>query len=195
MCLFCLFFIFLLSPSIFFHVFLSFFLFILYMLFFVSCLYFIFCLSVCVVHQSKSVGLLDADVYGPSVPKLMNLKGNPELSPSTTRCWSSCWWISCCWCLDLLAPSKVFLMLTVCFLCVWQTTWWSLSPIMGFLGKFFQPIILPFSTSASLFTLHILPQRNFKVLIASTLLSACRWASWWKMWPPLCGGGWWWCQQ
>ncbi|KAM3595058.1 uncharacterized protein V6R79_017787 [Siganus canaliculatus] len=30
--------------------------------------------------SSKSVGLLDADVYGPSVPKLMNLKGNPELS-------------------------------------------------------------------------------------------------------------------
>ncbi|KAF4102342.1 hypothetical protein G5714_017142 [Onychostoma macrolepis] len=30
--------------------------------------------------QSKSVGLLDADVYGPSIPKLMNLKGNPELT-------------------------------------------------------------------------------------------------------------------
>ncbi|XP_069008924.1 iron-sulfur cluster transfer protein NUBPL [Embiotoca jacksoni] len=29
---------------------------------------------------SKSVGLLDADVYGPSIPKLMNLKGNPELT-------------------------------------------------------------------------------------------------------------------
>jgi len=28
------------------------------------------------------VGLLDADVYGPSVPKLMNLKGNPELTDS-----------------------------------------------------------------------------------------------------------------
>ncbi|XP_036927942.1 iron-sulfur protein NUBPL [Acanthopagrus latus] len=31
-------------------------------------------------NPSKSVGLLDADVYGPSIPKLMNLKGNPELS-------------------------------------------------------------------------------------------------------------------
>ncbi|CAB1331152.1 unnamed protein product [Coregonus sp. 'balchen'] len=29
---------------------------------------------------SKTVGILDADVYGPSVPKLMNLKGNPELT-------------------------------------------------------------------------------------------------------------------
>lgn len=29
---------------------------------------------------SKSVGLLDADVYGPSIPKLMNLKGSPDLN-------------------------------------------------------------------------------------------------------------------
>ncbi|XP_065259580.1 iron-sulfur cluster transfer protein NUBPL isoform X3 [Emys orbicularis] len=33
------------------------------------------------VKQTKAVGLLDADVYGPSIPKMMNLKGNPELSP------------------------------------------------------------------------------------------------------------------
>ncbi|NWU69625.1 NUBPL protein, partial [Pterocles burchelli] len=31
--------------------------------------------------QTKEVGLLDADIYGPSVPKMMNLKGNPELTP------------------------------------------------------------------------------------------------------------------
>ncbi|KAM4723235.1 iron-sulfur cluster transfer protein NUBPL isoform 1-T1 [Anableps anableps] len=37
-------------------------------------------LGLMAIDQSKSVGLLDADVYGPSIPKLMNLKGNPELS-------------------------------------------------------------------------------------------------------------------
>ncbi|KAM6131487.1 LOW QUALITY PROTEIN: iron-sulfur cluster transfer protein NUBPL [Pterocles gutturalis] len=31
--------------------------------------------------STKEVGLLDADIYGPSVPKMMNLKGNPELTP------------------------------------------------------------------------------------------------------------------
>ncbi|XP_016064978.1 PREDICTED: iron-sulfur protein NUBPL isoform X1 [Miniopterus natalensis] len=32
--------------------------------------------------SSKEIGLLDVDVYGPSIPKMMNLKGNPELSQS-----------------------------------------------------------------------------------------------------------------
>lgn len=32
--------------------------------------------------QTKAIGLLDVDVYGPSIPKMMNLKGNPELSQS-----------------------------------------------------------------------------------------------------------------
>ncbi|KAG3261063.1 nucleotide binding protein like [Ictidomys tridecemlineatus] len=31
-------------------------------------------------ETSKAIGLLDVDVYGPSIPKMMNLKGNPELS-------------------------------------------------------------------------------------------------------------------
>ncbi|NXK48733.1 NUBPL protein, partial [Chauna torquata] len=33
------------------------------------------------VQSTKEVGLLDADIYGPSIPKMMNLKGNPELTP------------------------------------------------------------------------------------------------------------------
>ncbi|XP_032403794.1 iron-sulfur cluster transfer protein NUBPL isoform X3 [Xiphophorus hellerii] len=37
-------------------------------------------LGLMAIDKSKSVGLLDADIYGPSVPKLMNLKGNPELN-------------------------------------------------------------------------------------------------------------------
>ncbi|XP_034369652.1 iron-sulfur cluster transfer protein NUBPL isoform X1 [Arvicanthis niloticus] len=32
--------------------------------------------------SSKAVGLLDVDVYGPSIPKMMNLRGSPELSPN-----------------------------------------------------------------------------------------------------------------
>jgi len=31
-------------------------------------------------NQSLHVGLLDADVYGPSIPKMMNLNGQPELT-------------------------------------------------------------------------------------------------------------------
>ncbi|XP_053331361.1 iron-sulfur protein NUBPL [Spea bombifrons] len=37
-------------------------------------------LGLAAIDSVKAVGLLDADVYGPSIPKMMNLKGNPELS-------------------------------------------------------------------------------------------------------------------
>ena len=32
------------------------------------------------VAADKSIGLLDADVYGPSIPRMMNLSGQPALT-------------------------------------------------------------------------------------------------------------------
>ncbi|KAM4664963.1 iron-sulfur cluster transfer protein NUBPL isoform 2-T2 [Discoglossus pictus] len=37
-------------------------------------------LGIAANNNVRAVGLLDADVYGPSIPKMMNLKGNPEVS-------------------------------------------------------------------------------------------------------------------
>ncbi|XP_076346831.1 NUBP iron-sulfur cluster assembly factor, mitochondrial isoform X2 [Tachypleus tridentatus] len=37
-------------------------------------------LAIKMTQKNKDVGLLDADVYGPSVPKMMNLRGQPEVT-------------------------------------------------------------------------------------------------------------------
>ncbi|XP_028677719.1 iron-sulfur protein NUBPL [Erpetoichthys calabaricus] len=37
-------------------------------------------LGLAAVCKNSTVGLLDADVYGPSIPKLMNLRGSPEVT-------------------------------------------------------------------------------------------------------------------
>jgi len=36
--------------------------------------------------QTKLVGLMDADVYGPSIPKMMNLKGPVQLNKRRILC-------------------------------------------------------------------------------------------------------------
>lgn len=49
-------------------------------------------------HIGKEVGLLDADVYGPSIPIMMNLHGKPEVSKSMSA--------SGLWCSGLCARRR-----------------------------------------------------------------------------------------
>ncbi|XP_064649343.1 iron-sulfur cluster transfer protein NUBPL-like [Lineus longissimus] len=37
-------------------------------------------LGLAAIDKTKTIGILDADVYGPSIPRLMNLNGEPELN-------------------------------------------------------------------------------------------------------------------
>lgn len=39
--------------------------------------------------QALKVGLLDADVYGPSIPQLMNLRGRPETGKGKVPSWDN----------------------------------------------------------------------------------------------------------
>ena len=39
-------------------------------------------LSVSLAQNKKKIGLLDADIYGPSIPKLLDIKDKPQISES-----------------------------------------------------------------------------------------------------------------
>lgn len=41
-------------------------------------------ISVGLARMGLKVGLLDADIYGPSVPKLLNLHGKPDIDPGAS---------------------------------------------------------------------------------------------------------------
>lgn len=47
--------------------------------------YLIVNIALAAAGMKMKVGILDADIFGPSVPKLMNLKGEPELTETGDR--------------------------------------------------------------------------------------------------------------
>lgn len=40
-------------------------------------------LALALARQGKRTGILDVDIFGPSIPKLLNLSGEPSLSERT----------------------------------------------------------------------------------------------------------------
>lgn len=40
-------------------------------------------LALALARQGKRTGILDTDIFGPSIPRLLNLSGEPRLSEST----------------------------------------------------------------------------------------------------------------
>lgn len=42
-------------------------------------------IALALTRRGLKTGLLDADIFGPSVPRLLNLKGEPRLSESRLR--------------------------------------------------------------------------------------------------------------